>query len=141
MKKFHFSVFTMIMALVCLGFTSCSSAEDDNDNSKNPSELVGIWTQYHQGYNGNISYYYGIKLDANGEAAYTEWDVKSTPNWTYTGGGKWSVSGSVLTLFTPKGSVAYSSVYKLSSDGKTITLAGDTTDGGFGTLKGEFVKQ
>lgn len=106
-----------------------------------PSELVGIWAQYHQGYNGGISYYIGIKLDANGEAAYTEWGENNTPNWTYTGGAKWSVCGGVLTITAPNGSVAYSSAYTLSSDGKTITFAGDTTNGHFSTLEGEFVKQ
>lgn len=138
MKKFQFSMFAiMIMALVCVGFASCGS--DDDDNGGGSSELVGIWTQYHQ--RSATSYYIGIKLDADGKAAYTEWDAKRTPDWTYTGGANWSVSGGVLTITAPNGSVAYSSAYTLSSDGKTITFAGDTTNGHFSTLKGEFVKQ
>ena len=57
----------------------------DNPEGVVASALVGIWTQYHTG--GATAWYYGIKLDANGEAAYSEWDVKKSPNWTYTGGG------------------------------------------------------
>jgi len=117
---------------------------DDNQggnqgNVDNPSALVGIWTQFHQG--SATAWYIGIKLDANGEAAYTEWDIKKSPNWNYTGGGKWSASGGVLTIYAPNGSVVYSSAYSLSSDGKTITFIGDTTEGHFSTLKGEFIKQ
>lgn len=82
-----------------------------------------------------------IKLDANGEAAYDEWSYNDTPNWSYTGGGKWIVKDNVLTLTAPNGSVAYSSFFTLSSDGKTITFVGDTTEGHFSTLKGEFTKQ
>ena len=121
---------------------------DDNQggnqgNVDNPSALVGIWTQYHQEYTTGsyLGYYIGIKLDANGEAAYTEWGNNDTPNWNYTGGGKWSASGGVLTIYAPNGSVVYSSAYSLSSDGKTITFIGDTTEGHFSTLKGEFTKQ
>lgn len=141
MKKFQFRVFAiMIMALVCVGFASCGSDDDDSKNkSNNTSALVGIWAQYHQG--GATAWYYGIKLDANGEAAYTEWDIKQSPNWNYTGGAKWSVKDNVLTITAPNGSVAYSSFFTLSSDGKTITFAGDTTEGHFSTLKGEFTKQ
>ena len=130
----------MIMALVCVGFASCGSDDDDSKNkSNNTSDLVGIWAQYHQG--SATAWYYGIKLDANGEAAYTEWDIKESPNWNYTGGAKWSVKDNVLTITAPNGSVAYSSFFTLSSDGKTITFAGDTTGGHFSTLKGEFTKQ
>lgn len=141
MKKFQFRVFAiMIMALVCVGFASCGSDDDDSKNkSNNTSDLVGIWAQYHQG--SATAWYYGIKLDANGEAAYTEWDIKESPNWNYTGGAKWSVKDNVLTITAPNGSVAYSSFFTLSSDGKTITFAGDTTGGYFSTLKGEFTKQ
>jgi hypothetical protein len=141
MKKFQFRVFAiMIMALVCVGFASCGSDDDDSKNkSNNTSDLVGIWAQYHQG--SATAWYYGIKLDANGEAAYTEWDIKESPNWNYTGGAKWSVKDNVLTITAPNGSVAYSSFFTLSSDRKTITFAGDTTGGRFGTLKGEFTKQ
>lgn len=117
---------------------------DSDNNSSDPySELVGIWTQYHQEYTTGsyLGHYIGLKLDANGEAAYTEWGNNATPNWTYTGGAKWSVSGGVLTIIAPNGSIAYSSAYKLSSDGKTITFEGDTTNGHFSTLKGEFIKQ
>lgn len=51
MKKFQFRVFAiMIMALVCVGFASCGSDDDDSKNkSNNTSDLVGIWAQYHQG--------------------------------------------------------------------------------------------
>ena len=130
----------MIMALVCVGFASCGSDDDDKSNNGGvPNELVGIWAQYHKG--GATAWYYGIKLDANGDAAYTEWDIKESPNWNYTGGGKWTVKDNVLTVFAPNGSVAYSSFFTLSSDGKTITFAGDTTEGHFSTLKGEFTKQ
>ncbi len=141
MKKFQFRVFAMmIMALVCVGFASCGSDDDDSKNkSNNTSDLVGIWAQYHQG--SATAWYYGIKLDANGEAAYTEWDIKESPNWNYTGGAKWSVKDNVLTITAPNGSVAYSSFFTLSSDRKTITFAGDTTGGHFGTLEGEFTKQ
>ena len=134
MKKNQFRVFAMmIMALVCVGFASCGS----DDDGKNSSALVGIWSQYHQG--SATAWYIGIKLDANGEAAYTEWDIKDTPNWK--GGAKWSVKDNVLTISAPNGSVAYSSFFTLSSDKKTITFAGDTTGGHYGTLKGEFTKQ
>ena len=141
MRKIQFRVFAMmIMALVCVGFASCGSDDDDSKNkSNNTSDLVGIWAQYHQG--SATAWYYGIKLDANGEAAYTEWDIKESPNWNYTGGAKWSVKDNVLTITAPNGSVAYSSFFTLSSDRKTITFAGDTTGGRFGTLKGEFTKQ
>jgi len=140
--KNYFKLFAMmIMALVCVGFASCGS--DDDNNSKNgglPHELVGIWTQFHQG--SATAWYYGFKLDANGEAAYDEWDIKdSGPNWNYTGGGKWFVKDNVLTGIAPNGSVVYSSFFTLSSDGKTISLTGDTTGGHFNTLKGDFVKQ
>ncbi|MBO5580382.1 MAG: hypothetical protein J5952_08190 [Prevotella sp.] len=146
MKKFQFRVFAiMIMALVCVGFASCGSDDDDGKNkSNNTSALVGIWAQYHQEYTTGsyLGHYIGIKLDANGEAAYTEWGNNDTPNWNYTGGGKWSVKDNVLTLTYPNGSVAYSSFFTLSSDGKTITFAGDTTGGHYhNVLVGEFTKQ
>ena len=145
MKKFQFRVFAMmIMALVCVGFASCGSDDDDGKNkSNNTSDLVGIWAQYHQEYTTGsyLGHYIGIKLDANGEAAYTEWGNNDTPNWNYTGGAKWSVKDNVLTISAPNGSVAYSSFFTLSSDKKTITFAGDTTGGHYGTLKGEFTKQ
>ena len=128
---------TLIMAFVCVGFASCGS--DDDTNGGGSSQLVGIWTQYHQG--GATAWYYGVKLDANGEAAYSEWDIKESPNWKYTGGAKWSVKDNVLTVTAPNGSVAYSSFFTLCSDGKTITFTGDTTGGHFSTLKGEFIKQ
>ena len=138
MKKNQFRVFAMmIMALVCVGFASCGSDDDGKNESNNSSALVGIWSQYHQG--SATAWYIGIKLDANGEAAYTEWDIKDTPNWK--GGAKWSVKDNVLTISDPNGSVAYSSFFTLSSDKKTITFAGDTTGGHYGTLKGEFTKQ
>ena len=138
MKNNQFRVFAMmIMALVCVGFASCGSDDDGKNESNNSSALVGIWSQYHQG--SATAWYIGIKLDANGEAAYTEWDIKDTPNWK--GGGKWSVKDNVLTISAPNGSVAYSSFFTLSSDKKTITFAGDTTGGHYGTLKGEFTKQ
>ena len=145
MRKIQFRVFAMmIMALVCVGFASCGSDDDDGKNgSNNTSALVGIWAQYHQEYTTGsyLGHYIGIKLDANGEAAYTEWGNNDTPNWNYTGGAKWSVKDNVLTITAPNGSVAYSSFFTLSSDGKTITFAGDTTGGHFGTLEGEFTKQ
>ena len=142
MKKFQFRVFAiMIMALVCVGFASCGSDDDDSKNkSNNSSALVGIWAQFHEE-EAFVGYYIGIKLDANGEAAYDEWSYGKTPNWNYTGGAKWSVKDNVLTITAPNGSVAYSSFFTLSSDGKTITFAGDTTGGHFGTLEGEFTKQ
>ncbi len=140
MRKIQFRVFAMmIMALVCVGFASCGSDDDDGKNgSNNTSALVGIWAQFHEA-EAYVGHYYGIKLDANGDAAYTEWSYGKTPNWT--GGAKWSVKDNVLTITAPNGSVAYSSFFTLSSDGKTITFAGDTTGGRFSTLKGEFTKQ
>ncbi len=81
------------------------------------------------------------QLIINLQVAYTEWGNNDTPNWNYTGGAKWSVKDNVLTITAPNGSVAYSSFFTLSSDGKTITFAGDTTGGHFSTLKGEFTKQ
>lgn len=111
-------------------------------NVDNPDELVGIWAQYHQEYTTGsyLGYYIGIKLDANGDAAFSEWGNNDTPNWTYTGGATWYVNGGVLTVYAPNGSLAYSSAYELSSDGKTITFEGDTSGGHFDSLKGEFVK-
>lgn len=139
--KNYFKLLAMMtMAFVCVGFASCGSDDDDKSNNGGvPNELVGIWAQYHKG--SATAWYIGIKLDANGEAAYTEWDIKESPNWNYMSGGKWSVKDNVLTLTAPNGSVAYSSFFTLSSDGKTITFAGDTTEGHFSTLKGDFVKQ
>ena len=112
---------------------------DNPGNNDSSNALIGIWTQYHTG--EATAWYYGMKLDANGEAAYSEWDKKSSPNWTYTGGGSWIVSGSTLTLYTPKGAVAYSSTFTLSEDGTTLTLNGDTTGGQMSTLVGNFIKQ
>ena len=109
-------------------------------NVDNPSALVGIWAQFHKE-QAFVGYYIGIKLDANGDAAYTEWSYGKTPDWNYTGGGKWTVKDNVLTLIAPNGSVAYSSFFTLSSDGNTISLSGDTTGGDFRTLEGDFVKQ
>ena len=142
MKKFQFRVFAMmIMALVCVGFASCGSDDDGKNKSNNTSALVGIWAQFHEE-EAFVGYYIGIKLDANGEAAYDEWSYGKTPNWNYTGGGKWSVKDNVLTVTYPNGSVAYSSFFTLSSDGKTITFAGDTTGGHYhNILVGEFTKQ
>ena len=134
-------MFAIMMALVCVGFASCGSDDDDDKNqSNNSSALVGVWAQFHKE-EAFVGYYYGIKLDANGDAAYTEWSYGKTPNWNYTGGGKWSASGGVLTVYAPNGSVVYRSAYSLSSDGKTITFVGDQTEGHFSTLQGEFVKQ
>lgn len=132
-------------------FRERSDGTEGGDNGgggstiSNPSELVGIWTQYHQDGNGGpggyIGFYIGIKLGANGELAYDEWSNNATPDWTYWDGGKWSVSGNVINGYDPKGILRYSSTYTLSSDGKIITFEGDTTGGLFGTLKGEFIKQ
>lgn len=131
MKKLQFNVLAMvIMALVCVGFASCGS-DDDNKTSGASSELVGIWTQYHR--EGNSSWYEGVKLDADGSFAYTEWQEGREPNWGYTGGAHWSASGGVITIVTPDGSKTYTASYKLSPDGKTITVSG--------YLEGEFVKQ
>ncbi|MBQ4386381.1 MAG: hypothetical protein II822_02050 [Prevotella sp.] len=102
----------------------------------NPTELVGIWAQYYT--SGATSWYIGIKLDANGDAAYTEWDTKSTPNWNYTGGAKWSVDGNVLNVIAPNGSLAFSSAYTISNDGNTLTFIGEPQ--GSIKLEGEFVK-
>lgn len=121
------------------GDNPSDNPSDNPGNNNSTNALVGIWTQYHTG--GATAWYYGMKLDANGEAAYSEWDTKSSPNWTYTGGGSWIVSGSTLTLYTPKGAVAYSSSFTLSEDGTTITLNGDTTGGHMSTLVGDFIKQ
>lgn len=139
--KNYFKLFAMmIMALVCVGFASCGSDDDKSNNSGFPHELVGIWAQFHKE-QAFVGYYIGIKLDANGEGAYDEWSYNDTPNWSYTGGGKWIVKDNVLTGIAPNGSVVYSSFFTLSSDGKTLTLTGDTTGGRFSTLKGDFVKQ
>ena len=139
--KNYFKLFAMmIMAFVCVGFASCGSDDDDKNESNNTSALVGVWTQFHKE-EAFVGYYIGCKLDADGNAAYSEWNYGETPNWNYTGGGKWSASGGVLTVYAPNGSVVYSSAYSLSSDGKTITFIGDTTEGHFSTLKGEFIKQ
>lgn len=110
-----------------------------NSDDYTPDALVGIWTQFHTG--SGTSWYIGLKLDSNGEAAYTEWDYKRSPDWTYTGGAKWQVSENVLDIYDPYGNLVYSSAFTLSSDGNTITFAGDTTGGHFSTLVGEFVKQ
>lgn len=141
--KNYFKLLAMMtMAFVCVCFASCGSDDDDDNNNGggHPNELVGIWAQFHKE-EAFVGYYYGIKLDANGDAAYTEWSYGKTPNWNYTGGGKWSVKDNVLTITAPNGSVAYSSFFTLSSDGNTISLSGDTTEGHFSTLEGDFVKQ
>jgi len=141
--KNYFKLLAMMtMAFVCVCFASCGSDDDDDNNNGggHPSALVGIWAQFHKE-EAFVGYYIGIKLDANGDAAYTEWSYGKTPNWNYTGGGKWFVKDNVLTGIAPNGSVVYSSFFTLSSDGKTISLTGDTTGGHFSTLKGDFVKQ
>ncbi len=137
-KKNYLSLFAVIaVAMFSISFASCGSDDDDISGS-NSSALVGIWTQFHEE-EAFVGYYIGIKLDANGDAAYSEWSYGKTPVWD--GGGKWIVKDNVLTVTVPNGSVVYSSFFTLSSDGKTITFAGDTTRGHFETIKGEFIKQ
>lgn len=88
-------------------------------NVVNPSELVGIWTQYDGGYRG-------FKLDANGDARYYEWAPGYTVDWNSSKlrVGKWYVNDNVLTFIDPNGKVVYSSSFTLSNDGKTLTLTG-----------------
>jgi len=101
--------------------------ESDNQggnqgNVVNPSDMVGIWLQYHEEY--NTRYYDGIKLDANGEARFYEWNLGDTMDWNKLRAGKWYVNDNVLTFIDPNGKVVYSSSFTLSNDGKTLTLTG-----------------
>ena len=134
MKKTIYYLF--FVSFVMFFLVSCS--KDDNDDNSVNSALVGIWTQYHTGTGTN--WYLGFKLDIDGQAAYTEWDYKRTPDWGYMSGAKWIANDGVLTIYNPVGNIEYSSHYFLSSDGQTITLAADIYEGHFGTLKGDFKK-
>lgn len=111
-----------------------------NQGNVDKSALVGIWAQFHKE-EVYVGYYIGMKLDANGDAAYTEWSYGKTPDWNYTGGGSWEVSGNTLIGYTPKGEVAFKSEFSLNSDKTVLTLYGDKTKGHFSTLKGDFIKQ
>ena len=70
----------MTIVFVCVGFASCGSDDDDKSNNGGvPNELVGIWAQYHKG--GATAWYYGIKLDANGDGKVdTETTIKYDRN-------------------------------------------------------------
>ena len=139
MKKNPFlNVFAIVMAMLCFAFVSCSSDDDDESGSgSTPSALVGIWVQYHT--SGATAYYYGMRLDSNGNAYYTEWDSKRTANWGSPG--KWNATSKTINVNDPKGNLVYSSDYTLTDGGNTIVLEGDKTGGHFGTMSGEFKKQ
>ena len=136
-KKYYWSLLTVVMmAVMSVGFVSCGD-DDDEPGSGSNSTLVGTWAQYHKG--GATAWYIGLKLGKGGEAYYTEWDTKDSPNWGTPG--KWSAKDNVLTIYAPNGEVIYTSYYAISEDGKTLSLSGDISGGRYSYLEGLFEKQ
>ncbi|MBQ9677465.1 MAG: hypothetical protein IJV44_04940 [Prevotella sp.] len=91
MKKFQFSVFAMmIMALVCLGFTSCSSDDDES------SDIIPSGTYIEE--NGDEAELFSLLVNGNN----VRWTctvygkVESVIDYTYT------IKGNIITMVSSK---------------------------------------
>lgn len=105
MKKFQFMTFAMmIMALVCVGFTSCSNDDDD-------FSIVGTWMEIDSDENVYIYLY------SNGAGKYTEKGKSNTFTYTYDDDSK------VLTI-TVNGRTSSTVITIISND--KIIVKGDT---------------
>lgn len=98
MKKFYFSMFAMMMmALVCVGFTSCGSDDDDGVNGgggSRDSAVIGTW---YDTTHGNFTCAW--RFDGNGMCYYYEWgNSKTNINLTDHPYGKWSTQNGILTI-------------------------------------------
>ena len=60
-------MFAIMMALVCVGFASCGS--DDDDGGGHPNKLVGTWTR-----EVSSRVVQAIKFTADGKAYFNEYD-------------------------------------------------------------------
>lgn len=122
MKKIKFSVFAMmIMALVSVGFASCSGDDDDDNGGGRDSALIGIW--HCSVYESRSSYTIGWKFDANGNCYYDEWgNSRSEGEWEDPA--KWSTSNNILTISwtDEEGTDTETYSYSLSNNNSTLTL-------------------
>ena len=136
MKNYNTKIFVLAMVtLMSLCMVSCS--KDDDGGISSP--LVGAWAQEH--YDIATHYYFGFKLDSNGNASYFEWKYGEEPNWNYTTGGRWNVTGNVLSVYEPDGTLIFSSEFSLSEDNNTITFVSGTSKGySPNMLEGSYVR-
>ena len=119
-KNYYWSfMIAAIMAVMSVGFASCGDDKDESGSGSN-SGLVGTWVAYHQ--SGAVSWYNGLKLEKNGDAYYTEWDSRESPQWP-SNPGKWSASDGILRIIEPDGDIFMDGYYTLSEDGKTLYLS------------------
>ena len=114
MKKFQFSVFAMmVMAMVCVGFASCGSDGEDNDNGGRT--IVGTWyfassqnivedgeKMPDEFYTANSDDYQ--ELVFKDDNTYEEWDADKG-SWGKKVTGTYSLSGNKLTVTTRSGAV------------------------------------
>lgn len=116
MKQIKFLSILMLV-LVGLSFTACSSSDDDeNGSTEDASLLVGIWVQ------DRGKFYTGIKIESNGGLYYNEWSTNEEP-WFGTRAGKWYLEGGKLIGIDPAGET-FEFTYSISEDGKTLILSG-----------------
>lgn len=107
----------MIMALVCVGFASCGS--DDDESNIGNTALVGTWTQQY-----NKIGVIGIKLTADGKAYYNEWNKGKKPNFdNVKSPANATVTATTLRITHPQAPNYYEEYsYVLSNDGKSVTF-------------------
>lgn len=124
MKKknyLHLLAFAMV-AMLCVGFTSCGGDDDDEDGGISKKALVGTWELVHKysrwgvsraggsgEYESDITKddtsYNVISFTADGIYHFTNWDWRGKVNRDETL--SYSVSGSKLTLTDGAHSVEY----------------------------------
>ena len=137
MKKFQFGVFAMmIMALVCVGFTSCGSSDDDDNGGggSHDSNLVGTWYNTTSQDKTTIAY----RFDANGKCYYNEWwkDEKRELKEL----GTWSTSNNFVTMVS-EGKVKNYYRYEISNGGKVLNFYRKDDNGEYTKKSGDYIKQ
>lgn len=137
MKKFQFRVFAMmIMALVCIGFASCSSDDDGNaGGGSHDNKLVGTWHQYDARQQVTTVY----RFDSDGKWYYNEWWKSERPEPKYCG--QWVTNNGFITMYEEDGGVKNYYRYEISNDGKTLNFYRKDSNGEYTKKGGDYTKQ
>ena len=123
MKKNLFRLMALMMvAMLTIGFISCSKDDDDDDNS---TSIVGTW-KYQFGKNN----YALLTFSQNGICNYYEYDDGETDNESAS----YTYSNSILKITFYQENRYYTETIKVASLTKTTLVLEDFPDGGLCTF-------
>lgn len=124
MKK----VFFILMSVLCMSLTACSSDDDNDVQVDDLSKMVGTWvcTSSYDSWvtdngSGNATdVMKGVTLTVNADGTY------SSSSSSFGLKGQWNVQGGTFSAKSSSGRVMSGQV---TMNGNTIRLKGSTTDG------------